>query len=74
MNCVCPNAPAQEPLSFSSGMSPLSAIFSVAISSPRKKAGRAEFVQASVVSDCTSGRLPISRPKSDSMPQIAAIA
>ena len=36
MNWVWPNAPAQEPASFSAGMSPLSMIFKVAVSSERK--------------------------------------
>ena len=74
MNWVWPKAPAQDPLSFSRGMSPRSAIFSAAINSPRKYCGRREFEQARVVKDCTSGHFPVSWPKSDSTPQIAAMA
>jgi len=36
MNCVCPNAPAHDPFSFSAGTSPWSMILSVAINSERK--------------------------------------
>ena len=72
MNWVCPIAPAHEPFMAARSMNPLSTISSAFMSSAVKKTPRRPS-HASVASACTTGRVPVKRPKFDSMPHTATI-
>ena len=72
MNCTWPMAPAQEPCSRDGSMSPRLRISSALSSSARKKVER-RGSHASVASAATIGRVPMKRPKLDSMPQMPAM-
>ena len=62
MNWVCPMAPAQEPTSFSGRTAPSCSMRSAAISSLVQKGARRASAMASVASERTTLREPISVP------------
>ena len=69
MNCTWPIAPAHDPSIFGNSMSPRLRI-SRASSSSRWKSVDRRGSHASVASAATVGRVPLKRPKFDSIPQI----